>query len=268
MWSGQNNMTTTSFTNNPQINLMDKALKRAASAFRRHFGTLERAQVKGDAVEADAMAARADIAAVCKKELDAGGVPVLSADTKAGDLPQNSAYFLVAPVTSWSNFVHGREPVGMMAVYVNAAGVAESALVYYPLTDITFTTVKSDGAQNNNLRLRAAGRKELKHVLVSANGRDKKMLLSFTDRLNVNETAVHFVSHNDVVADILDVAAGRSDLLVAAGINSGEAALASVLLREAGVYATTMAGDALTPFSNHVLAGNATLHKLASKLML
>lgn len=255
-----------SFTNNPQLNLAEKAIRRCAGFYRRQFGEIERMQVKEGGVEDIAIASRKEFAKIFKEELSASEMPIFSSDAEAQNLPETGGYWLVSPVTSWVNFTHGREPTGMMVVFVQD-GEAQCAMATYPLADMTYTALRSDGAQSTNARLRASGRKKIDGTLIASNGRGEDFLRKKATHLT-ERFETRTVSSTDMVHDILDAAGGKVDILVLEGLNSGESAFASLVLRESGSYATTAAGQPVKIGSENIIAANSKLHAVLTKTML
>lgn len=251
---------------NPKATLIRNTGKALAATFRRAFGEAGRTLVNPTATVAVRDGLEATLAGIITDELGKTTLPVV---TPADPAP-TGAHWIYETLGGRRNFLHGRLPVSVQFAYVDETGACPIGAVYFPIEDVLAIAEKGTGAIGPD-RLRTGGRKDLTDamLLLPWNSGDcaKLKLMELAD-----EHKLHTRKTGHTLFDVIDVAAGRADLLVATRLNRLEALLAPLILAESGAMATEIGGTPLTGQSTTLVAGNLKLQpelvKLVSKTAL
>ncbi|HXP31192.1 MAG TPA: inositol monophosphatase family protein [Stellaceae bacterium] len=245
------------------IHVMTAAALKAARGLIRDFGEVEQLQVSvkgpGDFVStADLKAER-----LLKSELQRArpGWGFLMEESGASPGSDQRHRWIVDPLDGTTNFLHGL-PHFAISIALEHDGEIVAGVVYEPVRDEMFWAEKGAGAFVNDRRLRVSARRHLGEALVGTGipfrGRGNHRVYLAT--LAAMMEATSGIRRLGVASlDLAYVAAGRLDGFWEFGLQPWDIAAGIVLVREAGGYATDLAGQHGIG-SGDVLAANDHLH--------
>ncbi|RMH52647.1 MAG: inositol monophosphatase [Alphaproteobacteria bacterium] len=246
-------------TASPTLNVMIRAVRRAARALVRDFGEVENLQVSmksaGDFVS------KADIRAeqILREEL-LGARPAYGwLGEEGGETPGRdpTRRWIVDPLDGTSNFLHGI-PHWAISVALEHKGEIVAGVVYDPAKDEMFTAEKGAGAWLNDRRIRASGRRDLIECLFAtgvpfAASADLPSTLADLARLMPHCAGVR--RFGSAALDLAWVAAGRYDGFWERGLNRWDIAAGLLLVQEAGGLSASLTGQPVLA-SGAVVAAN------------
>lgn len=250
----------------PRLNILDRACRKAAPVVRRHFGDIERQQVKATGHEAAAKKAYDDITRQFEKHLGEAypdDVFFYRGDTdvvKPSPLPVT---WLMDTLPATENFSRGLGDPHITATLIKGGQVVEAA-AYFPLTDGLHVAQKGSGSYSATARNRVSSKSGLTgaiigvHPVVAKTGQAGKTVAAFVAGLLSD--GLSFRVSGALIKDVLSVAAGQLDGVVATGLSPYSALLAHVFIYEAGGVATDFDGKPLTLDSTTLVAGNEKTH--------
>jgi len=246
------------------LNVMTRAVDKAARALKRDFGEVEQLQVstKGPSdfvSNADLKAER-----ILREELAKArpGYAFLAEESGATAGTDSEHRWIIDPLDGTTNFLHGL-PHFAISVALERAGELVAGVVYDPIKDEMFLAEKGGGAFLNDRRLRVSARKNLGESLLATGipfrghggTEDFKRQLDFA----MNETAG--VRRLGAAAlDLAYVAAGRYEGFWEEGLSPWDVAAGILLVREAGGYVSDLKGGQTMLHGGTILASNGLLH--------
>jgi myo-inositol-1(or 4)-monophosphatase len=246
------------------LNVMVAAAMKAARGLNRDFGEVENLQVsrKGPADFVSAADRRAE--ELIKAELQRarpryGFLMEESGETK-GDDPQHR--WIVDPLDGTTNFLHGI-PQFAISIALERQGKLAAAVIYDPIADELFTAERGGGAYLNDRRLRVAARQNLADCLIAtgmpfkAHG-DAALFLRELALLMPQVAGIRRFGAASL--DLAWVAAGRFDGFWERELSPWDLAAGILLVREAGGFATDLAGGDSMLESGGIVAGNESVH--------
>lgn len=253
------------------ITVMTRAARRAARGLVRDFGEVEQLQVsrKGPAdfvSQADLKAEKTLREELEKARPEFGFLMEESGASKAGD---GRHRFIVDPLDGTTNFLHGL-PHFAVSIGVERDGELIAGVVYEPVHDEMFWAEKGQGAYLNQRRIRVSGRQQLRDALIGT-GIPFKGEEGHGHYLATLAKVTPLVSGvrrmGAASLDLAFVAAGRFEAFWEFDLKPWDIAAGILLVREAGGYATTPAGDPDVLASGDVLAANDRLHQPLCELI-
>ena len=150
------------------LNVMTRAVDKAARALKRDFGEVEQLQVstKGPSdfvSNADLKAER-----ILREELAKArpGYAFLAEESGATAGSDSEHRWIIDPLDGTTNFLHGL-PHFAISVALERAGELVAGVVYDPIKDEMFLAEKGGGAFLNDRRLRVSARKNLGESLLA-----------------------------------------------------------------------------------------------------
>ncbi len=220
------------------LNIMIKAVRRAARGLLRDFGEVENLQVSmksaGDFVS------RADIKAeqTLREELMEARPAYGWLGEESGAAPGTdpTRRWIVDPLDGTTNFLHGL-PHWAISVALEHKGEIMSGVVYDPTKDEMFVAEKGTGAWVNDRRLRVSGRREMIQCIFATG-------IPFASKGDLPATLRDLAALSPVCAgvrrwgaaslDLAYVAAGRFDGYWERRLGTWDIAAGLILVREAG----------------------------------
>lgn len=262
----------------PTITIMMKAARKAARHILRDFGELENLQVSRKGVAdfvsstdkkaeeiicAELQAAKPDYSFLCEE----------SGAIKGKDTDH---CWIIDPLDGTTNFIHGMPYFSISIALEKQAYVGKrevvAGIVYAPVLQETYWAEKGAGAwvergNGTGARLRVAGRRKLEDALVAAGcghhgGASQKAVLA---ALSGNVAGIRAMG--STALELAYVASGKLDMYVQHADKPWDVAAGMLLVREAGGYATTLAGKDNVFETGNILAANDVLHRFAQKLL-
>jgi myo-inositol-1(or 4)-monophosphatase len=242
------------------INLMIKAARRAGRGLVRDFGEVEQLQVSakgpGDFVS------RADMRAeqVIREDLTEGrpNYGWLGEETGAGSGADPTRRWIVDPLDGTTNFLHGL-PHWAISIALEHKGEIVAGVIYDPAKDEMFVAEKGSGAYLNDRRLRVAGRRDMTAMVFGTGipwASSPLLPLTLKDLARLAPRSAGIRRLGVASLDLAYVAAGRLDGFWERGLHPWDMAAGILLVREAGGFVGSIAGDANPLETGEIIASN------------
>ena len=246
------------------LNVMTRAVDKAARALKRDFGEVEQLQVSTKGPSDFVSNADLKSERILREELSKArpGYSFLAEESGATDGSDAEHRWIIDPLDGTTNFLHGL-PHFAISVGLERSGELIAGVVYDPIKDEMFLAEKGGGAFLNDRRLRVSARKNLGESLLATGipfrghggTEDFKRQLDFA----MNETAG--VRRLGAAAlDLAYVAAGRYEGFWEEGLSPWDVAAGILLVREAGGYVSDLKGGQTMLHGGTILASNGLLH--------
>jgi myo-inositol-1(or 4)-monophosphatase len=255
------------------VNVMIKAVEKAAKSLKRDFGEVEHLQVsrKGPAD----FVSTADLRSqkILREELSKArpnfGFVVEEADD-AADTSGNAERWIIDPLDGTSNFLHGL-PHWAISVAAEREGEILAGVVCDPIKDEIFWAEKGVGAYCNSKRMRVSARKDLRDCLIGTGIPFAGVLARqpfFSQQLNAVMPKVAGIRRWGAAAlDLAYVAAGRFDGFWESGLGYYDVAAGALMVREAGGFVVPI-DPKLHPLKDgDIIASNSAIHTELVKLI-
>jgi myo-inositol-1(or 4)-monophosphatase len=255
----------------PLLNVMIKAARKAARTLKRDFGEVEHLQVslKGPANFVTAADRRAE--EILHEELMQArpGYGFLGEEGGLRAGPDKTHTWIVDPLDGTTNFLHGI-PHFAISIALQREDTIVAGLVYNPANDDMFTAERGKGAFLNDKRLRVAGRTRLADAVVACGlphiGRGD-LVLARKEIAAIQDKVAGLRRFGAAALDLAWVAAGRFDAYWEHDLSPWDIAAGLILVREAGGYATDLAGGEMPHVSGEVIAGNETIQRALMRVL-
>ncbi|MCC6886986.1 MAG: inositol monophosphatase [Hyphomicrobiales bacterium] len=253
------------------LNVMIKAARKAGRTLKRDFGEVENLQVslKGPANFVTAADRRAE--EILREELTAAraGYGFLGEESGRHEGPDKTHTWVVDPLDGTSNFLHGI-PHFAISIALQREGSVVAGLIYNPANDDLFTAERGKGAFLNDTRLRVAGRRRLADAVIACGlphrGRGD-LALGAREIAAMQPHVAGLRRFGAAALDLAWVAAGRLDGYWERDLSPWDIAAGLIIVREAGGYVTDLDGEAPTPATADVVAGNEAIHSELLKVL-
>jgi myo-inositol-1(or 4)-monophosphatase len=220
------------------LNVMVKAVRRAARGLVRDFGEVENLQVS--AKSAGDFVSKADIKAeeILHEELmearpSYGWLGEELGERKGEDPTRR---WIVDPLDGTTNFLHGI-PHWSVSVALEHKGEIVAGVIFDPVKDEIFVAEKGAGAWFNDRRMRVSNRREMDTALFGtgiAGGGRHRLGEHLRIQALLSPMSAGIRRHGSAALDLAYVAAGRLDGFFEMGVNIWDAAAGELILREAG----------------------------------
>src|SRR5437899_196396 len=247
------------------LNVMTKAVHKAARALKRDFGEVEHLQVslKGPANFVTATDRRAE--EILREELERArpGYGFLGEEGGAREGSDKTHRWIVDPLDGTLNFLHGI-PHFAISIALEREGLIVAGVVYNPANDELFTAERGKGAFLNDRRLRVAARKRFADSVVACalpHPSRGDAVLARDEHVAVQEKVAGLRRFGAAALDLAWVAAGRLDAYWERGLSPWDMAAGIALVREAGGFVTDAEGGDIALGAGSILAGNEEIHR-------
>jgi len=253
------------------LNVMIKAAHRAGRSLKRDLGEVEKLQVslKGPANFVTAADRRAE--EIVREELAKArpGYGFLGEEGGLREGPDKSHRWIVDPLDGTTNFLHGI-PHFAVSIALERDGVIVAGITYNPANDDLFVAERGKGAFLNNQRIRVAARRRTADAIVGCGlphyGRGDLNL----SRYEIAAAQRNFAGlrrYGSATLDLAWVAAGRLDAYWERDLSPWDMAAGMILVREAGGFASDLAGGEAIFAKAQVVAGNDIMHRELLRLL-
>ena len=245
------------------INVMVKAVHKAARGLIRDFGEVEQLQVSrkgpGDFVSIADMKAEKTLSEELARARPDFGFLMEESGAIVGKDPH--CRWIIDPLDGTANFLHG-VPHFATTVALENRGEIVAGVTYNPVADEMFWAERGAGAYLNDRRLRVSSRGQLSDALVSTgiahgHGDDYDAFLGEVRAIMPRVASLR--RYGAATLDLAYVAAGRFDVYWQRGLGAWDVAAGILLVREAGGFVTDLAGGADMLSDGAVMAGNEAL---------
>ncbi|MDG1858897.1 MAG: inositol monophosphatase family protein [Emcibacteraceae bacterium] len=253
------------------INVMEKAARKAGVRLSRDFGEVENLQVsrKGPAD----FVSKADLKAemIITEELQYARPNFGFIREEGADIPptEGNSVWIVDPLDGTTNFLHGI-PHFAISIALEQDGEVVSAIIYNPVTDDLFWAEKGKGAWLNNRRLQVSSRKSLNECVLATgipfHGRPHQETF-ITNLEHIMPEVAGVRRFGSAALDLAWVAAGRYDGFWEEGLASWDIAAGILMVREARGMVSEFDGRSKMLQTGQILATNAGIHGKVTKLL-
>ncbi|MEN8236936.1 MAG: inositol monophosphatase family protein [Pseudomonadota bacterium] len=253
------------------MNVMMKAVHKAARRLVRDFGEVEQLQVslKGPdnfVSTADKQAERTIYEELVYARPDYGFIMEESGVIEGKD-PEHR--WIIDPLDGTRNFLHGI-PHFAISVALEKSGEIIAGITYDPVRDEMFSAEKGQGAFLNHRRLRVSNRQHLQEALLVTGLplRNSSSLDHAVDRIQSLRNHIQGIRYfGSTSLDLAYVAAGRFEAFWRGGSKIWDIATGTILIREAGGRVTEFDKDKSGDDHKTILGSNAVLHDDLVQLM-
>jgi myo-inositol-1(or 4)-monophosphatase len=257
------------------INVMLKAAEKAAKSLLRDFGEVENLQVSrkgpGDFVSAADLRSEKIIHEELKKARPDFGF-LMEESGKADSKGNEESRWIVDPLDGTTNFLHGI-PHWNITIALEQKGEIIAGIIFDPVKNEMFRAEKGGGAFLRNQRLRVSNRTALADSILATGiptqgeaARSGGAL--FMRQIGTLMPQVSGVRRMGAAAlDMAYVAAGRYEAYWENAIKPWDIAAGTLIVREAGGFATEIGGGDNPIYQGNVLAANSHLHTDLKKLL-
>ena len=247
------------------MNVMIAAARKAGRGLARDFGEIEQLQVsvKGPGNFVTAADHRSEDTIYKELSRARPGYGFLMEERGLVAGPDKTHRWIVDPLDGTTNFLHGI-PLFSIAIGLERDAEMVCGLVYNPILDELYTAEKGQGAFVNGRRLRVAARKNLADAVISTGTphRGRPGHARYLSECKVLMEQVSGIRRTGSAAiDLAWVAAGRFDGYFEHGLHPWDIAAGTLLVREAGGYATDVDNGHAMLETGSIVAGNQAVHK-------
>ncbi len=251
----------------PILNVMTRAVERAAPGIRRDFGELDKLQISKKGVQNFVTNTDIRTEKILREELEKAR-PNFGFLMEEGGVVEgkDSAHrWVIDPLDGTSNFIHAI-PYFCISVgleKMNADGEYETiaAVIYDPIHDDMFTAEKGQGAFHNRYKMRVSSREEdLFFSTVSPRrGKDNNHDIAMRFEKATQTGAVVRCS-GAAALDLAYVANGRYDAIWYDSLKAWDVSAGMLLVREAGGLVSDLDGGSRACGDGSLLASNGLVH--------
>src|SRR5262245_44738590 len=247
------------------LSVIIKAAHKAGRSLKRDFGEIEQLQVslKGPANFVSAADHRAE--EILREELDHArpGYGFVGEESGKHEGSDKTHTWIVDPLDGTMNFLHGI-PHFAISLALEREGTIVAGIVYNPATDELYSAERGKGAFLNDRRLRVAARTRLAGAVVRCglpHPSRGDTELDRRDTAAMQDRVAGLRRFGAASLDLAWVAAGRLDGYWERNLSPWDVAAGVALVREAGGYATDLAGGEAPFVTGSVVAGNEAIHR-------
>lgn len=247
----------------PTMNVMLRAVEKAARSLTRDFGEVEQLQVSmkgpGDFVSAADMRAEKILHEELLKARPGFGFLMEEQGEIAGT--DGEYRWIIDPLDGTTNFLHGL-PHWAISVALEFRGEIVAGVVYDPIKDEMFRAEKGGGAFMMNKRLRVSGRRDLSSSLI-ATGMIAPMRATHKNHSRqVNAVAARTGDvrrFGSAALDLAYVAAGRYEGYWESNLKPWDIAAGCLIVKEAGGFVSSIQGSDNPVYNGNIVAANHSL---------
>lgn len=246
----------------PNMNVMLRAVEKAARSLLRDFGEVEQLQVsqKGPADFVSAADHRSE--QILFEELSHARKDWGFLMEERGEVKGSGPYrFIVDPLDGTANFLHGI-PHWNITIAIEENGEIIAGVVYDPIRDEMFRAEKSTGAFLRNKRLRISGRKEMAQSMIATgtpalSRGDYKQFMPQAEAVMKKTAGLRRMGA--AALDLAYVAAGRYEGYWEHNLKPWDLAAGALIVKEAGGFISSIHGNDNPIYNGSIVAGNAKI---------
>ncbi|WP_225639585.1 inositol-1-monophosphatase [Candidatus Profftia sp. (ex Adelges kitamiensis)] len=188
---------------------------------------------------------------------------IISAAQNTVSSTATNIQWVIEPLDSTANFIRNF-PHFAVSIAVSVKGRTEVSVVYDPMRNELFTSIRGEGAQLNGYRLRVKTAKYLDNTIL-ATGFPLNIKYSSSNYLiilsKLLKQCVNFRCTGSPALDLAYVSAGRVDGFFQPGLKPWYFSGGECLVREANGLVTDFLGDHNYLKSGNIIAGNPRIVK-------
>jgi len=248
----------------PLLNVMTRAVDKAARALKRDFGEVQQLQVSTKGPSDFVSNADLKSERILREELAKArpGFGFLAEESGASAGSDTEHRWLIDPLDGTTNFLHGL-PHFAISVALEKSGEVIAGVIYDPIKDEMFVAEKGGGAFLNDRRLRVSARRSLGESLLATGipFRGHGQPADFAHQLDFAMRETAGVRRFGAAAlDLAYVAAGRYEGFWEEGLSPWDVGAGILLVREAGGFVSDLKGGQSMLHGGSILASNGLLH--------
>jgi len=245
------------------MNVLIKAVRKAAKVIIRDFGEIEKLQVSlkgpGDFVTASDK----KVEKILIDELQKARPDYSILSEEIGEIKKDSKFrWIIDPIDGTANFLHG---IPHFAISIGLENNDEiiCGIIYDPIKDEMFTAEKGSGAYLNNQRIRVSSRSKLRDCIIFSGGpkfNSKYKDITFKEyNVMSSKIDVPIRKLGSGSLDMAYVAAGRCDGFYSRELNYWDIAAGLILIKEAGGFIKDFNGTDKFVENETLLAANSKI---------
>tara|TARA_R110000868_G_scaffold189695_2_gene433177 strand:+ start:226892 stop:227719 length:828 start_codon:yes stop_codon:yes gene_type:complete len=259
-----------SFSENPQLNIMEVLVRKAMNPFRFSFNDIEQKLVTKEGGSELAVEVNDKLLQFFRKEITEKyakeAAVVMYGDA---EIPATGTAWLAHSCGSLVNLSHGNEDVCIYIAYI-VDGKPESAVVFYPVSNEIYAIEKGKGAHGRTRRLRVSGKEILENSLVSVfspitQTQDENVFLNTLKAMRANKC--HTRISGNVVHDAISLSSAKLDAMIGMNLNPMDVLVAEFIIRESGGYTCETDASIVEVGSTSIVASNGKLQPKVLKAL-
>lgn len=246
------------------LNIMEKACKKASKLLIRDFGEIEKLQVskKGPGDFVTNSDKRTEKIIINELSLARADYSFLAEES---GLSNKSTEFrwIIDPIDGTTNFLHG---IPNFAISIGLEKNKEiiCGMIFNPITNEMFYAEKGKGAYLNNSRIRVSSRKNIDECIVLTGGpvlsyKNKEIFFKEYETVTRNVAATR--KFGSSALDLAYLASGRCDGVFERNLNYWDIAAGIIIVKEAGGTITDFKGGDKYIEERNLLGTNSKIDK-------
>lgn len=246
------------------LNVMEKACKKASKLLIRDFGEIEKLQVSkkgpGDFVtNSDKRTEKIII-----NELSLARPDYSFLAEESGSSEKNTEFrWIIDPIDGTTNFLHG-VPYFAISIGLEKNKEIICGMIFNPITNEMFYAEKGKGAYLNNSRIRVSSRKNIDECVILTGGpilSYKNKEIFFKEYETVSKKVAATRKFGSSALDLAYLASGRCDGVWERNLNYWDIAAGVIIVKEAGGTVTDFKGGDKYIEDKNLLATNSKIDK-------
>jgi myo-inositol-1(or 4)-monophosphatase len=246
------------------LNIMEKACKKASKLLIRDFGEVEKLQVskKGPGDFVTNSDKRTEKIIINELSLARPDYSFLAEESGATG---KSAEFkwIIDPIDGTTNFLHG-VPYFAISIGLEKNKEIICGMIFNPITNEMFYAEKGKGAYLNNSRIRVSSRKNIDECVLLTGGpilSYKNKEIFFKEYESVSRKVAATRKFGSSALDLAYLASGRCDGVWERNLNYWDIAAGIIIVKEAGGTVTDFKGGDKYIEDRNLLATNSKIDK-------
>jgi len=246
------------------LNIMEKACKKASKLLIRDFGEIEKLQVskKGPGDFVTNSDKRTEKIIMNELSLARTDYSFLAEESGLSN-KSNEFRWIIDPIDGTTNFLHG---IPNFAISIGLEKNKEiiCGMIFNPITNEMFYAEKGKGAYLNNSRIRVSSRKNIDECVILTGGpvlSYKNKEIFFKEYENVTRKVAATRKLGSSALDLAYLASGRCDGVFERNLNYWDIAAGIIIVKEAGGTITDFKGGNKYIEERNLLGTNSKIDK-------
>jgi len=246
------------------LNIMEKACKKASKLLIRDFGEVEKLQVskKGPGDFVTNSDKRTEKIIINELSLARPDYSFLAEESGASG-KSTEFKWIIDPIDGTTNFLHG-VPYFAISIGLEKNKEIICGMIFNPITNEMFYAEKGKGAYLNNSRIRVSSRKNIDECVVLTGGpilSYKNKEIFFKEYETVSKKVAATRKFGSSALDLAYLASGRCDGVWERNLNYWDIAAGIIIVKEAGGTVTDFKGGDQYIEERNLLATNSKIDK-------
>jgi len=246
------------------LNIMEKACKKASKLLIRDFGEVEKLQVskKGPGDFVTNSDKRTEKIIINELSLARPDYSFLAEESGASG-KSTEFKWIIDPIDGTTNFLHG-VPYFAISIGLEKNKEIICGMIFNPITNEMFYAEKGKGAYLNNSRIRVSSRKNIDECVLFTGGpilSYKNKEIFFKEYESVSRKVAATRKFGSSALDLAYLASGRCDGVWERNLNYWDIAAGIIIVKEAGGTVTDFKGGDKYIEDRNLLATNSKIDK-------